>query len=284
MTGKEIFLEIYKEQVELFMSSYMKSSRNIFYEPENQNNLHHAGEFGIYRERIVSKFLKLFTPQRLEFDSGFVIVPNDKPSKQVDIVVYDRNESPLIKSEEGQKFFPMETVASIGEIKSVVSLRLLKTELQNLVELKKMRESLGDRFLLYSAKPKDLDLENSITKEIPFNPSSFPHDQISTFLICEKFDFELNEENTNQKISSLYDDETIDRHKVDFILSLKDGFIGYYKEGEEFLLHPLTVDGYNIELVPSNDNLDHIKQFVNLFYNRLALTSIVKPEISEYFK
>lgn len=284
MTGKEIFLEIYKEQVEFFMSSYMKSSRNIFYEPENQNNLHHAGEFGVYRERIVSKFLKLFTPQRLEFDSGFVIVPNDKPSKQIDIIVYDKNESPLIKSEEGQKFFPMETVASIGEIKSVLTLNNLKTELLNLVEIKKMRESLGNRFLLYSAKPKDLDMVNSITKDIHFNPTSFPHDQISTFLICEKFDFELTEENTHKRINSLYGQETIDRHKVDFILSLKDGFIGYYKDGEEFLLHPSTADGYNIELVPSNDDQDHIRQFVNLFYNRLALTSIVKPEISEYFK
>lgn len=284
MTGKEIFLEIYKEQVELFMSSYLKSSRNIFYEPENHNNLHHAGEFGIYRERIVSKFLKLFTPQRLEFDSGFVIVPNDKPSKQIDIIVYDKNESPLIKSEEGQKFFPMETVASIGEIKSVLTQSNLKTELQNLVGLKKMRESLGNRFLLYSAKPKDVDVANAITKDIPFNPANFPHDQISTFLICEKFDFEINEENTHEIISSLYEQETIDRHKVDFILSLKDGFIGYYKEGEEFLLHPSTTDGYNIELVPSNETHDHIKQFVNLFYNRLALTSIVKPEISEYFK
>src|SRR5690606_243503 len=100
-----------------------------------------------------------------------------------------------------------------------------------------------------------------------FNPVGFPHDQISTFLICEKFDFELTEENTNEKIGLLYKQETIDRHKVDFILSLTDGFIGYYKEGEGFLLHPSTIDGYKIELVPSNDKNDHIKQFVNLFYN-----------------
>lgn len=284
MNGKDIFQEIYKEQVAQFKTTFINSSRSMYYDPEKKNNLHHAGEFGVYRERIVTKFLRLFTPQRLEFDDGFVIVPNDKPSKQLDIIIYDKNESPLIKSEEGQKFYPMETVASIGEIKSALSLTILKKELKNLVQMKKMRESLGDRFRLYSSTPKELDMVNGVTNDFPFTPSMYTHDQISTFLICEKFDFQINEGNANEKIGSLYKSDTLDRHKVDFILSLEDGFIGYYDEVSGFLMFPCTTDGYKIELVPSDKEDNHIKQFVNLFYNRLTITSIVKPEISEYFK
>jgi len=156
--------------------------------------------------------------------------------------------------------------------------------LQNLVQIKKLRESIGDRFRLYSAAPKGLDLEGIKTKDFPFNPEKYPYDQISTFLICEQFDFQVTEENIHEEINSLYGETLHDRYKVDFILSLKDGFVGYYKEGKEFLFYPSTKDGYKIELVKSNDKKDHVKQFVNLFYNRLTLTSIVKPEISEYFK
>ena len=284
MKGKDIFLELYNEQEEIFVNSYLSSSRKIFYNPENKNNLHHAGEFGIYRERIVSKFLRLFTPQRLEFDSGFIITPNDEASKQTDIVVYDKNESPLIQSEEGQKFFPIETVATIGEIKSVLTKEKLKEALMNLTNFKVLRENIGERLRLHSTAPYEINMDKGITKNFQFNPKKYHNDQISTFLICERFGFEINESNVNDIISGMYEKSTPENQKVDFILSLENGFIGYYNKNEGFSLYPTIDNGYNIEMVMKDENNSHIKQFVNLYYNRLPLTTIVKPEVGNYFE
>lgn len=282
MNGKDIFIEIYKEQVEIFKNSFNTSSRKLFYSPDKKNKLYHAGEFGIYRESIVSKFLKLFTPQRLQIDSGFVIAPMEKPSKQLDIVIYDKNESPLIKSEEGQKFFLIETVASIGEIKSVLTLTQLKVALMDLTKVKVLRETLDDRLNVYTIAPDYLDIEGKVTRKFPFNPKNNPGDQISTFLICEKLDFEINEENVAKIFEKIYDSGIPERHKVDFILSIENGFIGYYKKGEGFSFYPTIDEGYKIDMVMKNNSDDHIKQFVDLIYSRLSLTSIVKPNIGDY--
>ncbi len=282
MKGKQIFLEIFNEQVEIFKNSYIKSSRNIFYEPDLKNNLHHAGEFGIFRERIVSKFLKLFTPQRLQFDSGFIIAPNEKLSKQIDIIIYDKNESPLIQSEEGQKFFPIETIASIGEIKSVLTKEQLKAELLNLASIKKLRELIGDRARLFSIAPEIVNIKTKRTERIPFDPIKFPGDQISTFLICERFDFELNEGNVKKELTQLYN-SIKERHMVDFILSLENGFIGYFNKDKGFSHFPNITNEFQLDMVMKNDSDDHIKQFVNLFYNSISSTTIVKPDVGDYF-
>ena len=111
------------------------------------------------------------------------------------------------------------------------------------------------------------------------------HDQISTFLICSKFNFNINEDSANEIIESLYSEGTDDRHKVDFILSLEDGFIGYYdKAQKEFALNcNYPGDSYQLDMVIADfEDYYHVKQFVNLFYNRVFLTTILKPEISEY--
>ena len=112
-----IFEEILLEEIETFKNSFSNVSKKMFHDPET-NKLIHSGEFGMYREAIAKKFLRFFVPVRLEIDQGFLLNSINEVSTQCDIVIYDKNVTPLIRSNELQRFYPVETVCSVGEIKS----------------------------------------------------------------------------------------------------------------------------------------------------------------------
>lgn len=309
-TGKDVFKAIFKERVEIFINAFSLSSKKLFYNPEKKNRLHHPGEFGTYREKIVSNFLELFTPQRLKIENGFIIAPNKKVSKQIDLVVYGKADTPLIKSEEGQKFFPIESLALAGEVKSDLGKDMLKKELNNLVQIKKIRESIKGRSRVYSLTPHLLHITTEHIQELlspskpfpkspngeyflptskyPYNPKIYPQDQIGTFLICNKLAFDFDQEKIHELINNLYDENAEERHKVDFLLSIEDGFIGYYnKKSKIFSPFPnydeTKKENYNkLEFVLADKNHSHCKQFVQAYSQRIGLTSILNTEIGMY--
>lgn len=65
------------------------------------------------------------------YDIGdwFIITSKDTVSTQCDIVIYDNNTIPLIQ-DNSVKFFPVETVVGIGEIKSSLNKTQFKETLQ----------------------------------------------------------------------------------------------------------------------------------------------------------
>jgi len=283
-----ILNEIFDEQAEIFKQSFKVYSAKYFYSPDHSNNLYHSGEYGTYRERVTKDFINLFIPQRLRINSGFVISEKSKPSKQTDIVIYDHNETPLIQTQKGQIFYPIETVASIGEIKSKIDRTTLKTSLNNLVEYKKMREEIYAAFILYTKYPFDIIPNNAnepITKRQPFNPQTRWADQISTFLICEKFNFKLDTNDVHNEINRLYETGVKDRHKIDYILSIEDGFISHFNKNENNFNGATTFSNneYEIQLAVTTNN-NHLKSFATGLNTKLTFTTIVKPEMQKYLK
>jgi hypothetical protein len=108
--------------------------KNIF--SNDNGKLIHPGEFGIYREAICKRFLEFIIPKKLSIDNGFLINTNNEVSTQCDIVIYDSKHTPLVQSNELQRFFPIETVCAIGEVKSTLSKAQLKETLLKLSKVK----------------------------------------------------------------------------------------------------------------------------------------------------
>lgn len=215
----KVFKTLFREKADFFESSFSKTSRSLFYD-ENKKSFTHPGEFGIYREKICKDFLRFFIPQRLEIEDGFVISSNGETSTQCDLVIYDKSSTPLIQSNELQKFFPIETVVGVGEIKSKLSFSGLKEALGKLSEIKKIRQNINNPLFIYpSHKRKD-----------KYNPDNSNEDQIFTFLICEKFEF--NYFHLVDQFKDIYKDIR-DVYKHNLILSVEDGLIFCYLEGEE---------------------------------------------------
>ena len=135
---KNITLENYNE----LLQSYERS-KEIFWDADN-SKLIHPGEFGEYREDILKRFLGLYIPEEFGISSGFVITSSGLISNQCHIIIYDKSKTPRIQNFENQRFFPIETVLGIGEVKSTISsMAELNKYLQKLSKLKELRFHLS---------------------------------------------------------------------------------------------------------------------------------------------
>lgn len=105
-------------------------------------NVSHPLELGLAREKLLIEYLKRFVPERFGIDTGFIIDSKGNISKQIDIIIYDKVISPIFELPGKLKYFPVEAVVVIGEVKSTISDRkTLHYALENLVSVQRL-----DRF------------------------------------------------------------------------------------------------------------------------------------------
>lgn len=114
----DIFKKLLDRKIDNFIYAYKNLSRDVFV--NETGTLIHPGEFGMYREKIVSELLRPFLPSKLEVGTGFIITSKNRISTQCDIIIYDRENTPVIENGE-QRFFPVESVVGVVEVKSKLS-------------------------------------------------------------------------------------------------------------------------------------------------------------------
>jgi len=246
--ANRIFRELLAEKINIFNSTFT-SSKEIFYDHEQEKFIH-AGEFGKYREQITKELLGLILPRTLGITSGFIIDSYDHVSRQCDIIIYDKEETPIIHSSYNQEFIPIEAVLLVGEVKSNIENNTdLEKYLKTLSEFKKIRRNIKNPTVKRKGK-----------------------DQIGTFLICKKLP-----KNFNYDTSALYSDEdTSNKHNL--ILSIDNGLYAY-ATNEVMVPYPMEADRY----ITANNQYEHIERF--LFYIRqiATLTTRLSLELIYYY-
>lgn len=264
-----IFENLLIEQIEIFKNSYLNISRRLFYD-EEVGSLIHPGEFGTYRENVAKNFLRFFIPERLKIDHGFLINTYGDVSTQCDVIVYDSNVTPLIGSGEMQRFFPVETVCAVGEIKSVLKKTELKEALIKLSKIKALREKI-----IHPVCIKRYAKGN-------FDPKYQPYDQIASFIICQKLDFELKD--MPGEMLSIYGDEVEYRHRHNLILSIEDGLFHYYDTNDKSLMYPciLNANLKNRLTIPQDNLYVHFKLFCSYLFLMTSSATILYPEMTDY--
>lgn len=244
--SNRIFKALTKQAIEQFQMAF--SSDKEFFWDEEAKKLIHPGEFGTYRENSVKQLLRLFLPDQLEIGAGFIITNRDDVSTQCDIIIYDKLSNAVVESNLEQKFFPIECVVAVGEIKSDVgSIAALNSHLDKLSRIKMLRE-----------KGKNQEVKRRTSIKMVYDPELVPYDQIFTFLLCNKFDFNFS----TDKIR--YANNVQDRFKHNLILSAADGFITYMTPEDNGRI-PFPVAGSKIMsncFVPSDKDNSHILHFL----------------------
>ncbi|PMY60272.1 MULTISPECIES: DUF6602 domain-containing protein [Pseudomonas] len=280
------------EKIRSFVASFIQSSRRLFV--DENGKLVHSQEFGVYRERIVSDFLKLFSPERMGVDSGFVVTSGGRISSQCDIVIYDKTVTPLIRDDHRQRFFPIESVCAVGEIKSRMSLSELKLALRKLAKLKSLRDSLYKPSYVYT-------LKSGGVRDSIFEPERDELDQIFTFLICESFSFNLQKHLC--EIVDCYTEQHPKHpfcHRHNVILSLNDGLIAYLHPSGSIFQFPsqlLTLTDQNgsskrkvslmkhrLILPQEAQSIEHLRHFCTLFHQGLTTVSVLYPDMGRYIQ
>ncbi len=267
--SNKIFQQLTKEKVELFTNAFT-GAKELFWD-EEQSKLIHPGEFGTYRETIVKDFISLFVPKRYAIESGFIINANGDVSTQCDLVIYDVQSTPSMQSLQNQKFFPVETVLAVGEVKSDIQSRSsLSTALHKLAKVKKMREEVKEALCIRREREGDYD------------PLNYPFDQVFTFLICQKLDFSLDYIDNNS--FGLYQQEVVARHKHNIVLSIKDGALIYHN-GQSNYYYPTTGSKIETEkIIKPNENSisSHFVHFISALAMGTKFSTILSPDIALY--
>ena len=76
-------------------------------------------------ENVWRELLETYLPRRYQVETAHVVDSNDAFSEQIDVVVFDRQYSPLMFHFEGQKVIPAESVYAVFEAKQSINADLV---------------------------------------------------------------------------------------------------------------------------------------------------------------
>jgi len=104
------------------------------------SQLSHSLSTGEAREFVLKELLRQYLPAKLGAEKGVIIssVENELPSKQIDIIIYDKLNTPVLYSVENLRIFPIEGVYAVIEVKSYLDSEALKNAIENVRSVKKM--------------------------------------------------------------------------------------------------------------------------------------------------
>jgi hypothetical protein len=197
--SSKIFQTILDRKIENFVQSYIVDSKSLFYKDDV---LFHPGEFGKYRESTLRELLKLLINTNYDINEGFIITSTDKISTQCDVIIYDKETLPFLKNEIS-KFYTIESILGIGEVKSDLSAINFKKALVKLAKNKELQNEIRGT----ERKTKYDFIENK---------------HIVSFLVCRRLDFDYSQVN----FKNIYGD--IDpKYWHNCLLSIEDGFLAY---------------------------------------------------------
>ena len=265
----KIFDALLKEKTDIFKQAFTNISKQVFWD-EKQNRLFHPGEYGMYRESICKDFIRFVIPRRLEIDQGFLINSIGEISNQCDIIVFDAQTAPLIETGERQRFYPIESVCAVGEVKSELSKAEFIDAINKLGKLKTFRNAIQKPFILHSENKNSFDPINQHT------------DQIFSFLICQKLNFNISD--LVSDFNSMYTIPPYHRHNL--ILSIEDGLFLYYDKNNYSVPYPYFNGAplKNQHIISNFSDDIHFKIFSNNLFLGTSSATIIFPEISHYIE
>lgn len=279
------------------LRKHFEHSERIFKKDE-EDKIFHNGEYGKYREEACKDFVKSITPGRQDVSDGFLINTEEGDegiSTQCDIVVFDKS-SPIFSTNH-IKFFTVETVTAIGEVKSTLDTSGLIDALIKLAKNKEMRvkslESSDDSEYEEKLSKCTVTYRDPQFESEKYDPYKNHVDHMMSFLICKKIDV-VDKKELMIKIEKAYDEEDINEiNRHNMILSLEDGLFLYrdpystkYSSSKFNWAYPMMAgQPYKqrfLEINPEDINY-HFKQFAHQLFLGLSMTTVIHPETASYF-
>lgn len=177
----------------------------------------HPGLKGEAGENIVKQFLGNYIPKSLGITGGILVDSNGNRSKQLDVIIYDADKTPILFQSENIRVIPVECAYAVIEIKSKLNgkeLSKIFTNMDSVRNLKKVAYYSNDDSVPFSLYGKN-DWENW-----PINYFVFAFDSI----------------NLNILVSKIHEKQTKDlrepHNQIDMICVLEKGVIHYEDNGD----------------------------------------------------
>lgn len=130
------------------------------------SQLVHRPSSGAAREFAIKEILRQYLPQKLAVGSGVVISSDGRTSRQMDIIIYDSLNTPLLFSAGDTQIFPVECVYAVIEVKSMLNAQELKKSAEIIHSIKQMPK----KAYIKANKPTTHRVVNLYGQEIDYFP------------------------------------------------------------------------------------------------------------------
>lgn len=101
----------------------------------------HPTAKGESSEIIWLKILQKHLPHRYQADSAFVVDSKGSISDQIDIVIYDRQYTPILYNQDNQRVLPAESVYAVFEVKQKLNKRNLEYAGQKAASVRRLKRT-----------------------------------------------------------------------------------------------------------------------------------------------
>ena len=112
----------------------------------NRNHIPHEGEKGAASETHWITWLKKHLPKRYKVGRAFVIDCDGNTSKQLDLVVYDRQYTPFVFNKDDRIFIPSESVYAVIDIKQALNKETLIDTSEKIESVRSLRRTTAKIF------------------------------------------------------------------------------------------------------------------------------------------
>ncbi|MGC1375946.1 MAG: DUF6602 domain-containing protein [Anaerolineales bacterium] len=103
--------------------------------------IHHDGDRGAEREDLLSELLTPLLPEKIGIGRGEIMATNGNWSKQEDLILYDKLNCPRLFVGSRSQIFPIESVATIIEVKTSLGTKEIQDATKNISEAKMLSKS-----------------------------------------------------------------------------------------------------------------------------------------------
>ena len=224
------------------------------------------------REACVRGLLKNFLPGIYGVAQGYVIGQNDEVSHQCDLIIYHKEFTPYFHTPEEQRFFPVESVIAVGEIKSKIDGVTLDDALSKLARVKMMRESVIDSPIA-RCRPHESRV---------YSPSIYLRDQLVTFLIGDEFVCGNNV--LSERIKKPWE-ASLPRHRVNLVATINSGTCAYKDNNDKPWMYPTDPSGAElpVRLITSQPGkYGHLALFLRYLMLLIEDSTVLYPELTKH--
>jgi len=106
----------------------------------------HNLEDGKYREYLIKNVLSKIIPAKYSITNGFIIDSDNNRSKEMDVIIYDKNYVPPF-FDETYTVVPIEAVVAVIQVKTTLTSKTLRDAIDNLKCIDKLNAKTGGKII-----------------------------------------------------------------------------------------------------------------------------------------
>lgn len=206
-------------------------------------------------EEILRTFLVKYLPQSLDISSGVLVDTSGRISRQIDVIISDKANTPIFYESGDMRVIPVECVYAVIEVKAFVDLDELKTIFQNMLSIRNLKKTA-----YFKRSSPILEYEKLYGQEWdiwPINYYVFAYDSIELMTLAQH----INEKHKAERFPEF--------SRIDTVCVLDKGVI--CNQSADGKIDPLPQPGSTLHVCNTSRSLLLFYTLISVYLNQARL-------------